>query len=403
MYQFIHHLKTACPLLLFIGLVACTKSSSFKRDPVEKSTGKPSPVKVASIDNLNGAADVHYTLPDDPSILYVQADYMINGTTKLQEKVSKYASTLHLKGFGNAASYKVQLYAVNAGEEKSDPVEVTVQPTTPPYLSVRKSLVLQDAFGGVNVTYQNLDTAEVGIILLTKEKGRPEYAFSEYTGDPGGDFTKRGYSLDSRDFGAYVIDKWGNISDTIWKTINPLYEVPLDKNKIANGNLPGDAVAGWGTNFNNLFNHTGSGNAGTAQMYGAATTAGNRPMITFYLGQPTKLSRLKFWAASNEYYKNIAPRVFQIWVSEQPNPNGALDDTWTQIGGDYEIKKPSGQPVGSNTAVDDQTAASGWEFAFPLPPVKSNYVRIVGIDTWGANNDTRIRFSSFSFWGDTRQ
>jgi hypothetical protein len=354
------------------------------------------------VKNFEGGAIITYKLPEDPSILYVQADYMINNKVTRQEKVSYYSDSLLVSGFATAGSYKVVLYSVSRSEVKSDSIEITVNPLTPPYRSIAATLFLQDAFGGVNISCQNPTEAEVGIGLVV-DSGRIQHVQTKYTKLADINFNVLGFQIKAYRMGAYVIDKWGNISDTVWKTITPMYETQLNRSLMQNGALPGDGTGnpGWGANFNTMLTQTGV----SALCYGVTSTAGNRPRITVALGVTAKLSRFKFYQTTQgptTIFNNVNPKKFQIWASMNPNPNGALDGTWTLLG-TFDLIKPSGNTaLGTNSPEDVNAANSGHEYSFPLPAVPCKYVRIVSIDTWLALNDTRLKMGAIYFYGDNR-
>jgi hypothetical protein len=387
--------------LAISGLNSCQKKDD-ERKPLFQSDKKPLPVTNVQVTNIEGGAVITYKLPEDPSILYVQADYMINDKVTRQEKVSYYSDSIRVSGFANASEYKVVLYSVSRSEVKSDSVAVTVNPLNPPYRTIAATLFLQDAFGGVNISCQNPTEAEVGIGLVV-DSGRIQHVQTKYTKLTDINYNVLGFQLKAYRMGAYVIDKWGNISDTVWKTITPMFETQLNRSLMQNGALPGDGTAnpGWGANFNTMLTGTGV----SASCYGVTGTAGNRPRITVALGVTAKLSRFKFYQTTQgptTVFNNVNPKKFQVWASMNPNPNGALDGTWTLLG-TFDLIKPSGNPtLGTNSPEDVNAANDGHEYSFPLPAVTCKYVRIVCIDTWLAQNDTRLKMGAIYFYGDNR-
>ncbi|SDE27137.1 DUF4959 domain-containing protein [Niabella drilacis] len=375
------------------GIASCRKSDD-NRAPLFTSNTKPLPVTDVKVTNVAGGAIITYKLPKDPSILYVQADYVVNDKVKRQEKVSFYADTILVNGFAREDAYKITLRSVTESEIKSDPVEVQVNPLTPPYRSIAATIAMQDAFSGVNITCQNPEEAEVGIGLVVDTTGRPGLVYTEYTKAIPVNFSVRGFAPRPYRMGAYVVDRWGNISDTVWNTITPLYETLLNRNIMTNAKLPQDMATLWGASktLEQVLTYTGA----TAGFYG-----GFGKMTTIYLGKPAKLSRFKFYQTTDGGLYNFANlKVFQVWASMNPGPTGALNDgTWTQLG-TYEIIKPSGKVLGQNTQEDIDAANAGHSFDFPSPVVQAKYVRIVTVDTWAVENDNRLRIGTIYFWGD---
>jgi len=388
--------------LVITGFYSCQKKSDVEHTPLFQSDKKPLPIKNVQVKNIAGGAVITYDLPQDPSVLYVQADYMINNKVARQEKVSYYSDSLLVSGFATAGAYKVVLYSVSRSEVKSDSIAITVNPLIPPYRSIAATLFIQDAFGGVNISCQNPTEAEIGIGLVV-DSGIIQHVQTRYTKLADINFNVLGFQVKTYRMGAYVIDKWGNISDTVWKTITPMYETQLNRNIMQNGALPGDGVgnSSWGANFNTMLTQT----AVSAVCYGVTSTAGNRPMITVALGVTAKLSRFKFYQTTQgptTVYNNVNPKKFQVWASLSPNSNGALDGTWTLLG-TFDVIKPSGNPtLGTNSPEDVNASNSGHEYSFPLPAVPCKYIRIVGIDTWLAPNDTRLKMGAIYLYGDNR-
>jgi hypothetical protein len=95
---------------------------------------------------------------------------------------------------------------------------------------------------------------------------------------------------------------------------------------------------------------------------------------------------------------NGTPKYFKIYGSNNPNPNGALDDTWTQVGGVYELVKPSGLPYGQRSTTDNQVVNDGSEFVFPLPVVQMRYFRFVLLQNFAGSSS--MEPAAFKFWGD---
>src|SRR5690606_37827486 len=69
--------------------------------------------------------------------------------------------------------------------------------------------------------------------------------------------------------------------------------------------------------------------------------------FTFDMGKTAKLSRFKLWqrstAAMEHAFTGTAVKHFKLYGSNNPNPDGSFDESWTLIG-DYTMIKPSGLP-----------------------------------------------------------
>lgn len=386
------HIILLC-FLITGGLSSCQKTED-GRAPLFSDGTKPRAVTDVKVENVPGGAIITYKVPKDPSILYVQADYGINDRIKRQEKVSYYSDSIFVSGFAKEQPYTVVLSSVSRGEVKSDPVEILVNPLTPPYKSIAATLALSGTFSGVNISCQNPLEVEVGIGLIVDSAGRSSVVHTEWTDLQSINFNVRGFVPKLYKMGAYVIDKWGNTSDTTWTMVTPLFESLLNRNIMQNAKLPMDMSTLWGASktLENVLTLSGS----TASFYG-----GFGRITTIYLGQPTRLSRFKFHQTTDGGLYNFANlRVFEVWSSMAPGPTGALDDgTWTKLG-TYEIIKPSGQVLGQNAQMDIDAANAGHSFDFPNPVVQANYIRIVTVDTWAVQNDNRLRIGTLFLWGD---
>ncbi|MGO4292203.1 DUF4959 domain-containing protein [Chitinophaga sp. RAB17] len=388
-------------ILLCATIYSCQKQTGTNLDPIYKSDKKPPVVTNIHVINFAGGAWITYDIPADPEILYVQADYMVNKTTAQQAKVSYYTDTLKVAGFEKAGEYKVSLYAVSRSEVKSDPVTVTVNPLTPPYITVKSTLKILADFGGANIQFSNPMENEIAIVALVDTTGKPEYLYTNYTKDSSGNFSVRGFTAKERKFGAYVRDRWGNVSDTVWTNVQSMNEVELDRTKMKALFLSGDQQSCCGSNLDVPLSNPYK--AGDHSFYGGRGVNDSTPArITIDLGQPVTLSRFRYWMRSNggAEFKNGTLRFFKVYGSLNPNPNGALDNSWTQLGGVYELVKPSGLPYGQLNSADYEVVNNGAEFVLPLPAISIRYFRIVVLQNFSGGDGVEIY--SLKFMGDYR-
>lgn len=386
-------------IFLFItGCIFSCKNEELNHQPLFGDKTKPSPVTNIKITNVPGGAIITYDVHADPSILYVQADYSVNDKVNRQAKSSYYSDTLAVGGFAKAGPYKVILHSISRSEVKSDPIEITVNPLTPSYLTVGESLKLLADFGGVNVSYLNPTESELGIVTIIDSLDSFEYMDTKYTKETEGNFSVRGLPTKERTFGAYVRDRWGNKSDTVYAKLAPLREVELDRSKISGLYLPGDMTGCCGSNLSVPLTNNG---AGDWCLYGITLPDTKYPTrITYDLGRTVKMSRFKLWFRVNGIaeFANGTPKTFKLYGSNNPNPDGTLDATWTQLGGLYELKKPSGLPYGKRNAEDDAAKYEGFEFVLPLPAQPIRYWRFVLVSNY--SQSFAMEISCLKFWGD---
>jgi len=119
--------------------------------------------------------------------------------------------------------------------------------------------------------------------------------------------------------------------------------------------------------------------------------------FTFDLGQLASIERIRLspnW--SSQLYKNGNIKKAEIWGSATPDVSTDFS-TWTYLG-TLESVKPSGLPLGQETAEDLAYAQAGENFklADNLPPVR--YIRFVVQDTWSGSISMHI--TELTFWGE---
>lgn len=387
-------------LILILGyLFSCQRENSTNLTPIYKDKTKPPVITNVKVDNISGGAIITYQIPADPSILYVQADFKINDKTVEQVKSSYYTDTLILKGFEKSADYEVKLHTVSRSEVASDSIKVMIHPLTPPYIAVAQSLKISGDFGGANVQFDNPSEGEIAIGTLVDTAGKPEYVYTSYTKDTKGNFSIRGFQAGERKYGAYVQDRWGNTSDTVWSTVKSLNEITLDRTLMKGVILSGDQTACCGSSIDVPLQNDYA--AGDWAFYGVTNPGDSTPArITIDMGKPVVLSRFRYYMRKNggAEFRNGTLRFFKVYGSLVPNSNGALDSTWTQIGGVYELVKPSGLPYGQLNSADQAEVNNGTEFIMPAPAVPMRYFRLVILQNFSGGHT--LEMASIKFMGD---
>jgi hypothetical protein len=143
-------------------------------------------------------------------------------------------------------------------------------------------------------------------------------------------------------------------------------------------NLPGDVgpnggsggiAAMWDGKAN------GYGNSSFTDLNASLQTSPS--MITFDLGLKAKLS--KVWILpfrDPTWFSFTTMKRFEIWGSANPNPNGALDASWSKLGS-YTVVRPSGRAEGQpDTPEDIALASAGFTWAADANAPKVRYLRI---------------------------
>lgn len=381
--------------LLVIFVAGCTADSN---EPLVGGFGVPEQVRNVQVENLPGAAKVYYSLPNDRGLSYVQAEYTNTVGERVAVNSSSFKNYILLEGFGAEKDYQIELYSVSKSEERSAPVSVTIHPTTPPVQLSKETLNVFATFGGVGLSYENMFKQEFVLFTLIKnEEGQwVEYdrAYTEGTTESI-NFSVRRLLPEAYDFAFYLRDKWKNHSDTLFLNLTPLYEEELDKSLWKDAALIDDANVP--PRYSPLYQlWTPGTNTYFFQDNREAGWRGLPNWVTIDLGKEYILGRMKSHQvnhAATWQYGSCSPRLFEIWGSNEATTDWSK---WTLLG-DFEVMKPSGQPVGSNTSDDLALATAGHDFEFALTENSYRYIRYRVKETWGRLDYWCLL--ELTFWG----
>lgn len=366
--------------------------------PIENDKSAPGQVYNIEVENLSGAARITYSLPDDEDLLYILARYTAKSGAVRDFRSSGYTNSIILEGFGDTSEYNVQLFAVDRSENKSQPVNVSIKPLTPPVALTAESINIKEDFGGISFTFNNKAKAALAMIVITPDSvGRMSVAETFYSSLDSAKFAVRGFEEEPRLFGIVVRDKWQNFSDTIYKNVTPIYEIKLDKSKFRPLILPTDAPA---TEWSGSLEFMWDGVANDKAAHTGNVATGEPKHISFDLGVSAKLSRFNLQTKQddNHFFNDVTPRLYEIWGCETYDPSGSFDG-WTKLV-TVESIKPSGLPVGSLTEDDRIVARRGDEADIPIEMPKVRYIRIRCLNNWSSN--TNMVVSEITLWGSDR-
>ncbi|WP_071597078.1 DUF5000 domain-containing lipoprotein [Niabella aurantiaca] len=402
-------LTAVAAVLLSVIAVSCSHKNEFV-EMISTDKTKPAPIQEYTVADFNGGSHIVYDLPKVDNILYVKANYDLNGNaTRPQETRSSYFSdTITVEGFASAKEYEVKLTVVSRANIESDPVVVKVHPKTPVYQLVAQSLTMTPDFQGVRVQAQNADSKTVGIVFLDDAIGKLSIRQQNFTSFPNISYAVRGYDTIPKQYASYVTDKWGNRSDTIFTTVKPLYEKTLDKTKFSSYALPSETpIYSSSYPLNKLFDGNYSNFWHTTQ-----ATSQQLPVYgTFKLGTYVKLSRFKLKPRNPNYeFRHGCPRVFSLWGSDVDNPADFEVPLFAEVGtkiGDWENlgnytwpNPPSGSAPTAPTAEDKVFFNAGVEFEIPFEAPKVKVLRLVVSETWVPGNFTHA--AEIDLFGDDR-
>jgi len=392
---------TLCICMLSIITAGCKQETLNK--PTITNNSAPGVVTNVQVQNQNGQASLTYTLPGDKDLFYVKAVYETSPGKTREVIASQYTNTLIVDGFGDTLAHVVKLYAVNSSEKVSAPVNVTVTPLTPPYILAFRSLKITATFGGFNVACDNLTQSNLAIVpmvdtanngLFVQAKGMDNI----YSNSILIKASVRGQPAVERKYAFFVRDRFLNRSDTLFLKFTPFYEEQFSKGDWSAYILPGDAT--------NLYSYTdlskvydGNFTGGWPNCLFTVESAGSPQMVTLDLGKQRTLSRFilnPFLEVGNVYYVRGNLRDFEIWGSNAPSVNGALDASWTKLV-TCNVVKPSGSPSGTETTADYNYAHDGWGFDFPAGLSAYRYIRIRSLRNWTGSYFMSI--SEFTLFG----
>ncbi|MDR2955493.1 MAG: DUF4959 domain-containing protein [Prevotella sp.] len=392
--------------ILFSVFILFSCSGDFEHEPIGGKGGStPDPVQnVRVLRNIPGGAVITYDLPDDVNIQYIKGEFTSTTGKAREVRTSSYVDTLVIRGLGSTDPKTVKLYAVSRKEQVSAPVEVTINPLTPPVLNIRNSLKYEVDFGGFLLMYKdNVTKEEVSVYALRKDADTGEMVEHQilYPSQVEDTLSVRGLKDVETDFGVYVRDRWDNMSDTLYFTLTPWREDYLDKKLFNAISIAGDV--GW--NF-----HSGTPQKAFDDVIGNGNYAHTDFPVEFPhrytldLGVNVKLSRFLLWQrpGADVLYQHGAPKHYKVYGRIDDPGSGNSGDPlagWTLLM-ECNSFKPSGLPVRQNSAEDEAYAAAGEEFSFPRDISDIRYIRFEMIESWSGMKCSVV--SELAFYGEIK-
>lgn len=392
------------PIILSLGALLFSCKEEKPLTPLANDPNPPGQVANVQITPEPGGAHISYALPKSQNLSYISAEVTTRQGTVRTFKSSFYTNQIRIEGLGDESEYEVRLYSVNGAEVRSEPVVKKFTPTLPPYLKVFKTLQLLGDFGGIRLTYLNPDKQSLQAILIGPDSlGRIKQINAATLGEEAGRVNFRGLKDQETRFGMYLEDRWGNRTDTLFATLTPLFETQLDKSKFRIYRMPNDSklVDQWNISVGFAFDGKWSsvwgspydGNGNNWLNISTDQLTVDPTWITFDMGTKNKLSRFRV----NHYYRyiNRGMKRYEIWGSNDPNPDGSWD-SWTKLIS-YEQKKPSGLPYETYNDADAAAWLLGDQADFPLTAPAVRYLRIRCLENWQGTGD--LSFSEITLYG----
>ncbi|MBY5958770.1 DUF4959 domain-containing protein [Membranicola marinus] len=368
-----------CFILISYLLIACDAE---EKKPLVDVGGQPQAIFNIRVENKPGGAKIYYSLPDDPSMLYVMAEYRTTDKGDVQRvKSSVFKNFIELEGFGREQTYQIKLYGVNRAEHKSTPVDVTIHPERPYVHSLYDSLKVSAAFGGVAINLKNIDEVD-NVVHISYKDSIGEWVDYDryYSNSKEVYYAVRGFEAKPTQFAFWITDKWQNSSDTLFAELTPLYEEELDKSLWKDAALLDDFNDPLYGPLSQLW--TPGSRTYFFQNKNNIEASGMPTWITIDLGKNYFIGRMKLNQVSHSNtwrYGSCSPRLFQIYGSNSPSTDW---NKWDLLG-DFESIKPSELPVGQLSDADLKRNAEGEDFSFQSSDQSYRYVRFKALETWG--------------------
>jgi hypothetical protein len=323
-----------------------------------------------------------------------------------------------MEGFGDTHTYDVNLYSVGRNGKLSEPEKVSITPLTPPVLTTQISMEV--AFGGVKLNLSNNPSqAALTVMLLIDTTGKWQLLHTFYTMADQISFVRRELEPKEQTFAVVIRDRWGNISDTLARSvITPYEEIKLDKTTWTNEKLPTDSWEPYANNvpMHQLENIWGGPEAVAKQenyqIFASLATSPMPQHFTISLGYKASISRMKLWTREPDlYYTGNMPREFELWGSDNPPLDGSWNN-WYMLG-KWSVLKPSGygagREIGTITAEDQEYYKNKLEFELvytdditePYRPVRFiRFKTLSTFSTYGTDiTEAAIVLGEMALWG----
>lgn len=383
------------PVLFITFSISCKKSGRI--DFIDKDAPAPASISDVKIIQKPGGVTLTYKIPVDPNLAYVKAVYEVQQGVFREAKASYYTDTLHLVGYGDTLLHDVKIYSVGKNEKESAPVAMQVQPLTPPVQTIFSSLTLDATFGGVQVSFENLAKENIAISVMLDSTGQDTWTTINtfYTGAVKGNFSVRGFDTTIRKFAVFVRDRWSNKSDTLIKTLKPVFEIKIPKTTWSALRLPTDSYTpAEGYVLEHLWDNNIEGYGG---IFASSNLSRLPQWVTIDIGKKVIISRIvSHQMSSDHFYAGSAMKSFELWGSNNPDTDGGWTN-WEKLG-TFQSFKPSGLPLGQTTDEDRNYAwFNGEDFSFDrlLPAVR--FIRFKTLETYSMSGQVVI--AELDLWG----
>lgn len=379
-----NHIKITYLILFLFAQFIYSCSDADKIETAEK----PLPISGLEITPIHGGAVLTYTIPNDPNILCTTAEYVRNGQTYI-ERSTYHNNTLRIEGFKTLEPVVVTVYTENRNQVRSESVTAEFTPLKALVDLTKESLDFLPTFGGIVLSWENLLNTELNIRLMSFIEGklvRDEIYYSTRSSDKR---SYRGYESVETTFAVTIGDKWQNISDTIFFTTVPIFEIEVPKPwgdmrlYVKGDNLTELQASHAFPKF-----YDGLIGLNTFGYLNRAGSEGNS--FTFDMKEIFKLSRFKFWPSLRDTYLDVYANVniteFEMWGSpvlplnkpdsywaDSEDHAGTYKEDWEFLG--YFVRERLDLLGATPTEIWQRGAVDGDEFELSLDLSPVRYIR----------------------------
>ncbi|MDR1336753.1 MAG: DUF4959 domain-containing protein [Tannerella sp.] len=373
--------------------------------PVDSDGSAPGQVTNVSEIPLSGGAELHYSLPYDVNLAYVEAEVTTPEGRQMNFKASSYISTITVLGLSTDRAQEVLLYSVGNSGARSEAIRFTMHPLEPPFRKVFRTLGLSETWSGVKLKYRNEPGVELAFLLgYIDDHGE----FADYDGyyplkvSTDSAFIYRGLPAVPRRYAVYIRDRWDNYSDTLYTDLTPWHEEEINKGNWRKYILDNDGPfypvghqyyeiskmenlwdGAWSKSFSDPYMEQLPSSYLSFTLWdgdGAYVDNWDPKSMTFDIGDNFRISRVRV----NHYwqYRFSAARRWEVWGCVDAPPQ---DGSWSWPGwvklADMEQIKPSGLP-GETYGEGDAEAWEAGTSADIEAPDAVRYIRFRCLESW---------------------
>ncbi len=389
--------------IIFI-LIACCIATLYSCDEEQQGqfpvdTDAPGQVSDVTVANFNGYSEISFTIPNDKDLLYIEASHKNSRNEDVVITSSAFIYKLIVPGFLHSAKVPVKLVSVDKSKNRSEAVNIEIEPLESNMFAILASVNVTSAFGGVKVSWVNETEMDVVLEVLKfdSETNKFEGYANIFNSSPVYTKAIRGLEPVEQEVGVVLRDASRQRTDTLITTVTPLFEQFLDPANFKE--LPFhpefDKIS-YSTGWNGLWDDNGEG---SYSIFGD-----NLGSVWFGIDmkEEVKLSRFKMWCRTDFIYKHSHPKHFKIWGTNDPVVANDAEsfDGWTLMG-EWDDEKPSGNTASGGVTEDDIAYfKSGMDFEVPIEASSYRYIRWETLETWGGTD--RMWLSDLKFWGQIK-